>query len=104
LIFFYFFDINSKLNFIKKEIMMSLMITEECIACDACVDECPNEAIEPDIKIYVIDPDRCTECIEEGGEPSCVPVCPVDCIVPDPDNVETARELKLKAEQLKKEE
>jgi TldD protein len=28
---------------------MSLMITEECIACDACIDECPNEAIEADM-------------------------------------------------------
>ena len=83
---------------------MSLLITEECIACDACVDECPNEAIEPDEPIYMIDPDRCTECIEEGGEPACVPACPVDCIAPDPDNVENAKELKLKAEQLNKEE
>ncbi|MDD2640161.1 MAG: 4Fe-4S binding protein, partial [Arcobacteraceae bacterium] len=25
---------------------MSLIITDECIACDACRDECPNMAIE----------------------------------------------------------
>jgi hypothetical protein len=31
-------------------------------------------------------------------EPSCVAVCPVDCIIPDPDNVETLQELKLKYE------
>jgi ferredoxin len=81
---------------------MSLLITEECIACDACVDECPNKAIEADDPIYVINPDLCTECIEEGGEPSCIPACPVDCIVPDPDNVENAKELKLKAENIHK--
>ena len=77
---------------------MSLKITEDCIACDAWVDECPNCAIEPGDPIYEIDPDLCTECIEHGGEPQCVQVCPVDAIIPDPDNQESAKELKLKAE------
>lgn len=77
---------------------MSLKITEDCIACDACVDECPNGAIEVGDPVYLIDPDLCTECIERGGEPLCVQVCPVDAIVPDPDNQESAKELKLKAE------
>ncbi len=83
---------------------MSLKITDECIACDACVEVCPNGAIEPGDPIYEIDPDLCTECIEYGGEPQCVPECPVDAIVPDPDNVENAKELKLKAELIHKEE
>ena len=82
---------------------MSLLINEECIACDACIDECPNEAIEEGDPIYVIDPDRCTECVGEYDEPACIAVCPVDCIVPDPDNVETVEELKLKHEQLQQE-
>ena len=77
---------------------MALMINDECIACDACLEECPNGAIEVGDPIYVIDPDLCTECIEEGGEPACIEVCPVDAIGPDPDNVETAEELKLKAQ------
>ncbi|WP_300365664.1 4Fe-4S binding protein, partial [Hydrogenimonas sp.] len=42
---------------------MALMITDECIACDACRDECPNGAIEEGDPIYIIDPDRCTECV-----------------------------------------
>lgn len=83
---------------------MSLLINEECIACDACIDECPNEAIEEGDPIYVIDPDRCTECVGEYDEPACIAVCPVDCIVPDPDNVETVEELKLKHEQLQQEQ
>ncbi len=83
---------------------MSLMITEECIACDACRDECPNLAIEEADPIYIIDPDSCTECVGHFDEPSCIAVCPVDCIVPDPDNVETVEELKLKYEQLANEE
>lgn len=83
---------------------MSLMIKNECIACDACREECPTEAIEEGDPIYVIDPDRCTECIGYEDEPACVAVCPVDCIIPDPNNTETVAELKLKYEQLKKEE
>ena len=83
---------------------MSLLINEECIACDACIDECPNGAIEEGDPIYVIDPDRCTECVGEYDEPACIAVCPVDCIIPDPDNVETVEELKLKHEQLQQEQ
>lgn len=83
---------------------MSLMILEDCIACDACIEECPNEAIEEGDPIYVIDPDRCTECVGVYDEPSCVAVCPIDCIIPDPDNVETLQELKYKYKQLQNEE
>lgn len=83
---------------------MSLMITDECIACDACRDECPNSAIDEADPIYIIDPDSCTECVGHFDEPSCVAVCPVDCIVPDPDNVESAEELRIKFEQLTSEE
>ncbi len=83
---------------------MSLIITEECIACDACREECPNTAIEEGDPIYVIDTDRCTECYGYYDEPACIAVCPVDCIISDPDNQESIEELKLKFEQLKNEE
>ena len=79
---------------------MSLMITEECIACDACRDVCPNGAIEESDPIYIIDPDVCTECVGHYDEPACISVCPVECIVADPDNIESVEELKLKYEQL----
>lgn len=79
---------------------MSLMITEDCIACDACREECPNSAIEEGDPIYVIDPDMCTECMGYDDEPACLLVCPVDCIIPDPDNIESAEELRLKFQQL----
>ena len=72
---------------------MSLMITEECIACDACRDECPNGAISEGDPMYVIDPDRCTECVGHYDEPQCVQVCPVDCIPLDANNVESKDEL-----------
>lgn len=83
---------------------MALMINDECIACDACREECPNEAIDADDPFYVIDPDRCTECIGYYDEPNCIPVCPVDAIIPDPDNIENIEELRYKSEQLKRSE
>jgi len=80
-----------------------LMITEECIACDACREECPTGAIEENDPIYIIDPDRCTECVGYFDEPQCIGVCPVDCIIPDPDNMESMEELQLKFKQLENE-
>jgi ferredoxin len=50
-------------------------ITEECINCGACIDECPEEAISEGDEICVIDPEKCTDC------GSCVEVCPVDAIL-----------------------
>ena len=83
---------------------MSLLITDECIACDACREECPNEAIEEGDPLYIIDPDYCTECVGHYDEPSCILVCPVDCIISDPDNVENMQELKFKFNRLEEEE
>lgn len=59
---------------------MSLMITDECINCDVCEPECPNEAISQGDAIYQIDPNKCTECVGHYDTPQCVEVCPVDCI------------------------
>jgi ferredoxin len=59
---------------------MSLKITDECINCDVCEPECPNDAIYQGEEIYEIDPSRCTECVGHFDEPQCQQVCPVDCI------------------------
>jgi ferredoxin len=59
---------------------MALKITEECINCDVCEPQCPNEAISMGEDYYVIDPDKCTECVGHYGEPQCKVVCPVECI------------------------
>lgn len=72
---------------------MALLINEECISCGICVSECPNEAISEGEDIYVIDPDKCTECVGFFDEPQCVNVCPVDAIVPDPAHEESKEEL-----------
>lgn len=68
---------------------MALKITDECINCDVCEPECPNEAISQGADYYVIDPNKCTECVGHFGEPQCQQVCPVDCIPKDSDHVES---------------
>ncbi len=47
-------------------------------------------------EIYYIVPGKCTECKGFHEEPQCAAVCPVDCCVPDEDNVETDAELLAK--------
>ncbi len=75
---------------------MALLITDACINCDVCEPECPNGAISRGPEIYVIDPDRCTECVGHFDAPQCQRVCPVDCIPLDPRHVETKDELQRK--------
>lgn len=79
---------------------MALIITDECTACDACVDPCPNDAIKAAEPIYIIDPLRCTECVGAEDEPQCKLVCPADCIINDPDWPESQDQLMAKYEQI----
>lgn len=79
---------------------MSLLITDDCINCDVCEPECPNEAIYAGEEIYIIDPNKCTECVGHYDEPQCQQVCPVDCIPLDPAHKETEEELLTKYKQL----
>ena len=81
---------------------MAMKIVDTCINCAACEPECPNEAISRNesIDLFVIDVARCTECVGAHDVPQCVQVCPVDCIVPDPDHAESREQLQAKYEQL----
>jgi ferredoxin len=72
---------------------MALKIIEECINCDVCEPACPNLAIYQGESIYEIDPDKCTECEGHFDEPQCIAVCPVDCIIKDPERIETKEKL-----------
>ena len=67
---------------------MALLINDDCTACDACVEECPNEAISEGDEIYVIDPELCTECVGFYDHEACQAVCPVECCLPDPNHPE----------------
>lgn len=53
--------------------IMAYKISDECIACGTCIDECPVDAISEG-DIYVIDPNLCTDC------GSCAEVCPTEAI------------------------
>ena len=79
---------------------MSLFITDECINCDVCEPECPNDAIYQGEEIYEINPNLCTQCVGHYDEPQCQQVCPVDCILIDEVNPETEDQLQDKYEKL----
>ena len=72
---------------------MALSITNECINCDVCEQECPNKAIYQGIDIYEINSQLCTECVGHFNEPQCQIVCPVDCIILDIQHVESHQQL-----------
>lgn len=79
---------------------MALMITDDCNGCSACEPECPNTAISEADGMFVIDADRCTECVGHFDESQCTLVCPIDCIVPDPKHRESRSELSEKFQRL----
>jgi len=85
---------------LPSENYMALKITDECINCDVCEPECPNDAISQGIEIYVIDPNRCTECVGHFDQPQCQQVCPVDCIPFNPEVQESKEQLYAKFQTL----
>jgi ferredoxin len=79
---------------------MAYKITEECISCGACETDCVNDAITEAETIYVIDPDKCTECVGNYETARCVELCPADCIELDPAHKESREELLQKWQRL----
>jgi ferredoxin len=79
---------------------MAYKITEDCISCGACESECPNNAIKEGDTVFVINPDRCTECVGAHDSPKCAEVCPVDAPKPDAKHVETKEALLAKYKKL----
>ena len=75
---------------------MALEIDQDCINCDVCEPECPNDAISQGVEIYVINPDLCTECVGHYEVSQCVEVCPIDCISKDAETPETQEQLMAK--------
>lgn len=54
---------------------MAYKITDACVKCGTCGDNCPVEAISEGDETYVIDADVCVSC------GTCVDNCPVEAIV-----------------------
>ncbi|KXS37601.1 MULTISPECIES: RnfABCDGE type electron transport complex subunit B [unclassified Candidatus Frackibacter] len=56
----------------------SISITDECVGCTVCVEECPVEAINGEAgELHEIDPEACIEC------ENCVAACPKEAIITD---------------------
>lgn len=63
---------------------MAVMITEVCINCDACIDECPATAIVSadespieNAEYTYVKPEKCIECVD-STVPKCADVCPTE--------------------------
>lgn len=79
---------------------MALIISDDCINCAVCEPECPNSAIGAGDGVFVIDPNRCTECVGHFEDSQCIDVCPVDCITVDPGRTESNAQLQEKFDRL----
>ena len=79
---------------------MAYKISEECISCGACESECPNNAIKEGDTTFIIDPNKCTECVGAHDKPNCAEVCPVGAAVADPDHKESQEQLLAKWKKL----
>ncbi|SJZ64891.1 DUF362 domain-containing protein [Selenihalanaerobacter shriftii] len=53
---------------------MAYNITDECVVCGVCAEECPLEAISEGDDLYVIDDELCSDC------GVCADECPVEAI------------------------
>jgi len=56
---------------------MAYRITDECISCGVCAEECPVQAISEGADRCVIDAAQCTDC------GACAGACPNEAIEPD---------------------
>ncbi len=54
--------------------LITYTITEDCITCGTCAEECPSDAISEGEERYVIDQETCIQC------GACEEACPVDVI------------------------
>ena len=75
---------------------MAYKISDECISCGACEPECPNQAISEGETTYVINPDKCTECVGSYASSRCAEICPVDACAADPTRKESKDQLLAK--------
>ncbi|HWE57355.1 MAG TPA: 4Fe-4S binding protein [Acidimicrobiales bacterium] len=53
---------------------MTIVISDACTACGACLITCPTRALAPARKRPALDPALCTDCLE------CIEICPAGAI------------------------
>ena len=58
-------------------LLMAYVITDACVQCGSCKDECPLELISESDGKYVINAGECVEC------GTCADICPNDAIQAD---------------------
>ncbi len=57
---------------------MAYIITDDCVSCGTCAEECPVQAIREGDAKYSIDSGTCTGC------GTCAEVCPTEAIKESP--------------------
>jgi len=62
---------------------MALEIVDICVNCWACITLCPHAAIVEAQPHFLIDPGRCTECIDAYATPQCAAICPIEGAIVD---------------------
>ncbi len=79
---------------------MAVDITDVCIGCGACFEECPNEAVVEVDGLYIVIPDRCTECWGIYSSAQCLDLCPVEAVALDRDHPDDEASLERKFRRL----
>jgi len=62
---------------------MALTIIESCVNCWACEPLCPSKAIYEAKPHFMIDANKCTECVGDHAEPQCASICPIEGAILD---------------------
>ena len=62
---------------------MAFEIIESCVNCYACEPLCPNDAIYQASPHFLINPDKCTECIGDYMDAQCASICPIEGAILD---------------------
>ena len=70
---------------------MTFIVKDECIKCKYmdCVEVCPVDCFYEGANMLVIHPDECIDC------GVCEPECPIDAIVPDTEDEDDGKWLKI---------
>lgn len=62
---------------------MALEIVESCVGCWACEPLCPNQAVVAATPHFLIDADKCTECLGDFATAQCAAICPIEGAIVD---------------------